>query len=101
MPVKPENRHRYPADWAAISLRIRAREKNRCKFCGARNHEPNPETGSRVVLTVAHLNQIPEDCREENLAALCQRCHLRYDALDRAKLIEEGLERRRAEVLHG
>jgi hypothetical protein len=28
---------------------------------------------------VAHLNHTPMDCRDENLAALCQRCHLRYD----------------------
>jgi hypothetical protein len=44
----------------------------------------------RVVLTVAHLGadkpdgspgdkQDKQDCREENLAALCQRCHLRFD----------------------
>lgn len=31
------------------------------------------------VLTVAHLNHQPEDCRPENLKAMCQRCHLRYD----------------------
>ena len=32
------------------------------------------------VLTVAHLNHEPEDCRPENLAAMCQRHHLAYDA---------------------
>jgi len=31
------------------------------------------------VLTVAHLNHEPLDVRDENLKALCQRCHLRYD----------------------
>lgn len=34
----------------------------------------------RIVLTVAHLNHDPADCRNENLAAWCQRCHNRYDA---------------------
>lgn len=34
---------------------------------------------TRVVLTVAHLNHIPEDCNNSNLAALCQKCHLNYD----------------------
>ncbi len=34
----------------------------------------------RVVLTTAHLNHNPQDNRDENLKALCQRCHLRYDA---------------------
>lgn len=31
------------------------------------------------MLTVAHLNHQPADCRDENLKAMCQRCHLRYD----------------------
>lgn len=32
-----------------------------------------------IVLTIAHLNHDTKDNREENLAALCQRCHLNYD----------------------
>lgn len=32
-----------------------------------------------TVLTIAHLNHTPGDDRPENLAALCQRCHLRLD----------------------
>ena len=34
----------------------------------------------RIVLTVAHLDHQPENCDPSNLKALCQRCHLRYDA---------------------
>lgn len=34
----------------------------------------------KVILTVAHLNHELMDCRPENLKAMCQRCHLRYDA---------------------
>lgn len=33
----------------------------------------------RFVLTVAHLNHRPEDCRPENLRAWCNPCHGRYD----------------------
>lgn len=33
----------------------------------------------RVILTVAHLNHDPADNRPENLAALCQWCHLMHD----------------------
>jgi len=33
----------------------------------------------RFVLTVAHLNHRPEDCRPENLRALCTACHCRMD----------------------
>lgn len=32
-----------------------------------------------IVLTIAHLNHTSGDDREENLAALCQWCHLNYD----------------------
>ena len=39
----------------------------------------------RIVLTVAHLDHQPENCADENLKALCQRCHLRYDASHHAK----------------
>lgn len=35
---------------------------------------------TRVVLASAHLNHDPGDNRPRNLAALCQRCHMRYDA---------------------
>lgn len=33
----------------------------------------------RVVLTISHLNHNINDNRHENLKAMCQRCHLRYD----------------------
>jgi len=70
----------YPPDWIEISRRIRfERARNKCEWCGAENYEPHPVTKSKVVLTVAHLNHEKMDCRDENLAALCQRCHLAYD----------------------
>lgn len=33
----------------------------------------------RVVLTIAHLNHVAGDDRDENLKAWCQWCHLDYD----------------------
>jgi len=48
--------------------------------CLAENRRPHPVTDSTVVLTVAHLNHTPEDCADDNLLALCNRCHLAYDA---------------------
>jgi hypothetical protein len=90
MPIRPENRARYPADWPAISLEVRERAGWRCEGspaypdCRAANREPHPATGARVVLTVGHLNHTPEDCGEPgartNLKAWCQRCHNTYDA---------------------
>lgn len=80
MPIKPENKKRYPADWKDLSKRIRFdRANNACEWCAAKNYQPHPTTGSKVVLTVAHLDHTPENCDESNLAALCQRCHLAYD----------------------
>lgn len=80
MPILPENRARYPKNWKAISERIRfERAQNKCEFCGATNYEPHPITGSKVVLTVAHLDHAPENCDDANLAALCQKCHNNYD----------------------
>lgn len=40
MPIKPENRHRYPADWQVIRERILQRAGHRCEHpgCAARNY---------------------------------------------------------------
>ena len=90
VPIRPENKALYPNDWKAISHRIRfERAKGRCEFdwpfgsgerCGAHHGEEHPDTGSRVVLTVAHLDHDPTNNRDENLKAGCQRCHNAYDA---------------------
>ena len=101
-PIRPENRDRYPADWAAISLRIRGdRAGWRCECdgrCGRPiqhldtadrclnvHGEPAYGTGSQVVLTTAHLDHIPEHCDDANLMAMCQGCHLHYDREHHAK----------------
>lgn len=86
MPILPENRGRYPSNWGEISWRIRyQRAGGRCERCGAKNAKPHPITGSMVVLTVAHLDHVPENCDDDNLMAMCQRCHNRYDARHRAE----------------
>lgn len=86
MPIRPENRNRYPADWKLRSRFVRFyRAKNRCEGCGAINGKPHPVTGSRVVLTVAHVyDDRPEASGLLNLAAWCQRCHNRHDGAARA-----------------
>jgi hypothetical protein len=92
MPIRPENRDRYPADWPEISAAIKARAGGQCEClgeCGRRTHDgsrcPNVHgrpaygTGSLVVLTTAHLDHTPENCDPANLRAMCQGCHLHYD----------------------
>lgn len=39
MPIRPENKIRYPKDWKAISLRIREWAGQRCEKCRAPNGE--------------------------------------------------------------
>lgn len=81
MPIKPENRRRYPKDWKQIRAAILERAEHRCEWCGVKNHATVERSGSqtRIVLTIAHLDHTPENCAPENLRALCQRCHLNYD----------------------
>ena len=81
----------YPEDWKEISEYIRfTRAGNKCETCGAENYKPHPVTGSKVVLTVAHIRHEKSDVRynkekydpedkENNLVAECQRCHLYRD----------------------
>ena len=79
-PIKKEFRHFYGKDWQKLSASIRQeRAQNHCEFCGAENHKPHPITRSKVILTVAHLDQNPENNDPANLRALCQRCHLSWD----------------------
>ena len=93
MPILPENKQRYPKDWDAISVLIREDAQQRCEGspgfypdCRAQNHLPHPVTGSEVVLTVAHLDHIPEhNERVAILRAMCQRCHNTYDASHRSE----------------
>lgn len=75
-------RARYPRDWKLRSRFVRFyRARNRCEWCGAENGQPHPVTGSRVVLTVAHVHDHrPEAASLLNLAALCQKCHNAHDA---------------------
>lgn len=80
-PIRAEMRALYPPDWPLRSRLIRfVRAGSRCEWCEARNRQPHPVTGSMVVLTVAHLDHDPTNCRADNLVALCQLAHLQLDA---------------------
>lgn len=109
MPIRPENKSRYPKDWKVLSAAIRCRANHCCEFCGVPNHSivvrPKKEhpyywefvpegmeaevvceewavnniKPVKIILTVAHLDHNPENNHSENLRALCQRCHNVYD----------------------
>jgi 5-methylcytosine-specific restriction endonuclease McrA len=130
------NKDLYPSNWKQISLAIRERDGQKCKWCNVPNgaigyrdelggFHPWPdgmlgevlseEDGYKVikiVLTVAHLGvdkadgspgdkKDKSDCRDENLAALCQRCHLRYDADEHAYNRKLGMGRRLKKIKAG
>lgn len=70
----------YHPKWRLISyLVIVVRANNHCERCGAKRGDPHPITRSRVILSCAHLNRDRRINRFWNLAALCQRCHLKHD----------------------
>jgi 5-methylcytosine-specific restriction endonuclease McrA len=134
MPIKPENRGRYPANWKEIRARILARAGDCCEQC----HVPNGDMiirgidkdagtfqrfdgngevyaaddgrllgrckaseycgnkWTRVVLTIAHMDHVPENCDDSNLKALCQRCHLAYDAEHHAETAKQTRRARKA-----
>lgn len=91
MPIRNEDKHRYPPNWPEIAKAVKDAAGWRCECegeCG-RDHsgrcpdehgKPAHDTGKTIVITCAHLNHVPEDVRPENLAAFCAPCHLRFDA---------------------
>lgn len=117
MPIKPENKKLYPKNWDEIRQNILKRAKNRCEFCGVENHIEgfrlrNSERFVRtdndvimkrfakefshkiikIVLTIAHLDHDPTNNDPNNLRALCQRCHNRYDVEHRKETRKKSKE---------
>lgn len=94
---------KYPANWKTeIRPRILERSKTddgieKCEWCGVPNRRQLVNRESRVVLTIAHLNHDTTDNRDENLAALCQRCHLTYDAKFHATNASATRDRKRGQ----
>ncbi len=111
MPIRPENKARYPKNWKEIRERIKARAGNKCEICGVENRIfgfrnkngtfvalPNQEyllaaenfimlEGTKIieiVCTVMHLDHTPEHNEDSNLKFGCQKCHNNYDAPFRA-----------------
>lgn len=90
MPIRPENKDRYPLNWKARRRGILVEAQYQCECvgeCGLHldhrcievHGRPAQFAKGKVVLTIAHLDHVPEHCDRANLKAMCQRCHLVYD----------------------
>ena len=91
MPIARDRMSLYPGgsiqspEWLAIRARVLVRAGHRCEGtpahpdCRAQSGRRHPETGARVVLTIAHSDHDPRNSDVANLRALCQRCHLGLD----------------------
>jgi len=109
MPIRPENKDRYPRNWNEIVATVRERSGGRCECvgeCGLHCTTPGPRrcvemdrtnakwANGRVILTVAHLDHQPENNHLSNLKHMCQRCHLRYDRKHHAGTRRRTFEQR-------
>ena len=82
----PIDYKKYHPAWKQISRSIiRDRAKGFCELCPSENGKPQWKTGSKVVLTVHHINFDIKDNHPLNLIALCQRCHLRLDIREKLR----------------
>lgn len=70
--MKSVDRGEYPDNWEAIAKETKDAAGWRCIRC---NHDHEPAAG--YCLTVHHLDRDKSNCAWWNLAALCQRCHLK------------------------
>jgi len=61
----------YPEDWDQIAEHRKDLAEWHCEKCG---HVHDPKTGH--VLTVHHLDGDTNNSADDNLVAVCQRCHL-------------------------
>lgn len=111
MPISPERQKLYPGGSIRSVTWIREfrapvleRAGNRCEgtpqrpTCRAENGKPHPDTLAIVVLTIAHMDQDVGNNAWENLRALCQLCHNRWDQESRTR---NAISTRRRKLGHG
>jgi hypothetical protein len=110
MPIRAERAKLYPGgsirskEWRAFRTEILARADHACEgtdqfpACRAANGEPHPETGAKVVLTIAHMDHDETHADPERCRALCQRCHNAWDAPHRKANALRKVRQRYAQI---
>lgn len=111
----------YPKNWKSeIRPRILSRAGDRCEECGVPNrqliyrdekgwhlapegHESDAMALDGVkfvmiILTIAHLDHDIENNEDENLKALCQRCHLRKDKGQHSRTRKYGNDKNQTQI---
>jgi hypothetical protein len=88
----PSDPRAYPPNWQDLKVMIRARAQGVCecrgecglhheKRCVERHHKAAIHFRGTVALATAHICRDGPACAKvSHLKALCQRCHLRFDA---------------------
>ncbi len=110
----PIDYKKYPKDWREIRKRILERAENKCECCGLENkskvhsfkvngvtvwkdltyaqwlHQNAPKHVT-VILTIAHLDhdETNHNVTDDRLKAMCQLCHLRYDAKEKGRRLKD------------
>jgi hypothetical protein len=62
----------YPDNWPEIAKEIKEKARWHCEHCRAWHKKPGH------VLTVHHIDMDKSNCDDNNLVALCQKCHLHW-----------------------
>lgn len=76
----PVNYALYHPKWPLISRLVRfQRAGGKCERCSCQHARPHRSRGYKVHLATVHLNHDRTDNRFNNLAALCQGCHMWWD----------------------
>lgn len=107
--IMPIDYKKYAKNWKTeIRPKILQRARNKCEFCWVENYaiwqrdynwewhniKEIDQMGScewemmfweykpiKIILTIAHLDHNIDNNNDDNLKALCQKCHLNYDKI--------------------
>ena len=86
MPIRPEYRIFYRADWKRLRVAMIEQAGSTCENC----HRPHR------MLNVAHLSHDPQD--RLHLAVLCPSCHSKHDTRQRVTVTRRTRAYRRGQA---